>query len=97
LEEIKLKEIQIFRGGTHKEIEIRKAEDVFAALAERQRDLSKAKGLFKASFSVKFTDSKTPRTVTLSGNKAQYKRDDDSEILEQWFAARGFVNVGEGD
>ena len=43
------------------------------------------------------SDSKTPRTVTLSGNKAQYKRDDDSEILEQWFAARGFVNVGEGD
>ena len=97
LEEIKLKEIQIFRGGTHKEIEIRKAEDIFAALAERERDLSKAKGLFKASFSVKFTDSKTPRTVTLSGNKAQYKRDDDSEILEQWFAARGFVNVREGD
>jgi len=95
LEEVKLKEVQIFRGGVQKEIEIRKAVDVFAAMAERDRDLSQTRGIFKASFSVKFTDSKTPRTVTITGNKAQYKRDDDSEILEQWFAARGFLHEAE--
>ncbi len=97
LDEVKLKEVQIFRGGVHKEIEIRKAEDIFAAMAERDRNLSQTRGIFKASFSVKFTDSKTPRTVTITSNKAQYKRDDDSEILEQWFAARGFLHEVEDD
>jgi len=98
---VRLKEFQISHYGTHKEIEIRKAEDVFAALEARGRGIPNAGRLTKASFLIKFTDSKSPRTVTLySGNRAQFKRDDDAEIIEQWMTNRGFIvtdseNAGE--
>jgi len=57
---VRLKEFQIFRGGTHKEIEIRKAEDIFASLEERDRTIPNGGRLSKASFQIKFSDSKTP-------------------------------------
>jgi hypothetical protein len=95
IEEIKwvrLKEFQINWRGTHKEIEIRKAEDIFASLEERGRSIPRGGQLSKASFLIQFSDSKTPRTVTLSsGNRAQFKRDDDAEVLEKWLIRRGFV------
>jgi len=95
---VRLKEFQIFRGGTHKEIEIRKAEDIFASLEERDRSIPNGGRLSKASFQIKFADSKTPRTVTLSsGNRAQFKRDDDAEVLEKWLIRRGFVISGSED
>ena len=66
---VRLKEFQIFRGGTHKEVEIRKAEDIFASLEERDRSIPNGGRLSKASFQIKFSDSKTPRTVTLSSRQ----------------------------
>jgi hypothetical protein len=46
----------------------------------------------KASFLVKFTDAKTPRTVTIRPqNIASYTRDSDASIVETWLTARGFV------
>ena len=48
--------------------------------------------IIKASFLIKFTDSKTARTVTISsGNRAGFKRDDDADILEAWMTRRGFI------
>ncbi len=92
IEEIKLKEVQIFWGGTEKEIEIRKANDVFSALAARERSLPVKATIRQASFQVKFTDSKTPRTITIHpSNIAQYTRDDDSTIIEDWLVKRGFI------
>ncbi len=46
----RLKEIQIFRGGTYKEIEIRKSEDIFSSLRDRERSLPAGGKLIKASF-----------------------------------------------
>ncbi len=91
VEYIKLKELQINHGGTQKEIEIRRAEDVFSVYEHAGRSLPRYQSIARASFTVKFTDSKTPRTVTISPTKAQYKRDYDSQVLEQWFTARGFL------
>lgn len=91
IDKVTLTEIRFQSSGAYSEIEIRKADDVFAAYASRSKLLLQTKGLYRASFSVKFTDSKTPRTVTICGNEAKYKRDSDSEILEKWFEARGFV------
>jgi hypothetical protein len=96
LEEVKLLEVQIFRGGTHKAVEIHKAEDVFAVMEERNTDRSYFRGVFKASFSFAFRGSKTPRTVTITGNKALYKRDGDSVIIERWFVVRGFAGDSGG-
>jgi hypothetical protein len=91
VEYIKLKELQINHGGDNKEIEIRKAEDVFSVYEDRAMKLPSRETIAKAGFTVKFIDSKTTRTVTITPTKAQYKRDDDSQVLEQWFAARGFL------
>jgi hypothetical protein len=41
---------------------------------------------------VKFVDCKTPRSVTIKPpNVAQYTRDSDAVILEEWMAQRGFI------
>ena len=92
LEWVRLKEFQIFRGGSQKEVEIRKAEDIFASLRERERSFPNSGPIIKASFLIKFADSKTARTVTISsGNRARFKRDDDADILEAWMTRRGFI------
>lgn len=89
---VRLKEYQIFRGGSQKEVEIRKAEDIFASLNERERSFPQGGPITRASFLIKFTDSKNARTLKISsGNRAQFKRDDDTEIIEQWMTNRGFI------
>lgn len=89
---VKLREIQVFRGGPHKEIEIRKAEDLFAVYNESEKKKFPQSRIFRATMQVKFSDAKSARSVSLStGNKAQFKRDDDAEILEEWMVRRGFI------
>jgi len=89
-----LKEIRIFRGGIHKEMEIHKSEDIFASMKENGYTIPDNGKLCKASFLIKFSDSRTPRTVTLSsGNRAQFRRDGDTEIIEKWMIRRGFISM----
>ena len=92
MEWVRLKELQFFWGGAEKEIEIRKANDIFAAYASRDRSLPKNARIIRASFLVKFTDSKTARTVVIRpSNIAQYARDDDAAMIEEWLKRRGFI------
>jgi hypothetical protein len=96
LEYVKLKEIQFFWGGNYNEVEIHKAEDVFAAIEDRRVVLPKDPRVSKATFAVKFKDAKAERTATISStNRAYYKRDDDGGILETWMRRRGFIIFGE--
>jgi hypothetical protein len=89
---IKLKEYQIFFGGSPWEIISRKSDDVFAALDGRQQQIPRGGRLIRASFLVKFTDCKKPRTVVIRpSNVAQFRRDEDAAILEEWLTARGFI------
>jgi hypothetical protein len=91
IDTITLKEVQILWGGPEGEIEIRRAKDLFEALKGRKKELPKGR-LVKASFLVKFTDAKTPRTVTIRPqNIASYTRDSDASVVEAWLTARGFV------
>lgn len=92
LEEIRLVEYRRYWGGAYKEIEIRKASDIFAALAARQQELGSKGRLVGATFKVKFTDSPKERSVTIRppGN-AKYERNEDSERIEVWLANRGFI------
>ncbi len=92
LEWIKLKEVHLYWGGPQSEVEIRKADDVFAALKGRNRSLPETARLIRAVFQVKFTDSKTPRSVTIRpSNIAQFTRDSDAEQVEEWLDKRGFI------
>jgi len=98
MEWVRLKEVQYFWGGAEKEIEIRKANDVFAALAARGRGMPSKARIIRASFQVKFTDSKTARTVTIRpSNIAQYTRDSDAAVVEDWLSKRGFILADQED
>lgn len=92
MEWVKLTEVQFFWGGAENERETRKADDVFAALAARGRSMPAKARIIRASFQVKFVDSDTPRTVTIRpSNIAQYTRDHDSTVIEEWLDKRGFI------
>lgn len=94
MEWIRLKEIQYFWGGPEGEVEIRKASDLFAVLERRKRTIPEMARILRASFLVKFADSKTPRTVTLRpSNVASYTRDSDASVVEDWFTKRGFIKT----
>jgi hypothetical protein len=95
MESVRLVEIQYAWGGKFHETETRKADDVFGALEERDRQMPQKARIVLARFKVKFTESKTPRTVTIRpSNVAQYQRDADSTLVEQWLLNRGFIKTG---
>jgi hypothetical protein len=92
LENVSLVELWFFHGGTYTEIEIRKATDVFAALAARKRTIPPAARLSRAVFSVQFAGAPRPRKFTIRPtNITEYTRDEDSELLERWMQKRGFI------
>lgn len=98
IEWIKLKEYQIFYPGNPWEIVSRKSDDVFSALDTRGRTIPDGGKISRASFQVKFADCKTPRSVVIRpGNIAQFTRDDDSILVEQWLESRGFIVREEAD
>jgi len=96
LDWVKLKEVQYYWGGAHNEIEVRKADDIFAAMEKKGRSMPKKVKIIRASFQVKFTDAKTPRSMTVKPPyAAQYTRDSDSAAIEDWLTKRGFVLNGQ--
>ena len=97
VEWIKLKELQFFWGGPYREIEIWKADDIFAMLADKERKIPSGVPILKAGFHVKFEDAKNPRTVSIRpSNVAQFSRDDDGELVEAWLKKREFIITPEG-
>lgn len=97
LEHIRLVEVQRTWGGVHQEVEIRKADDIFAALAARNATLEYGR-LTSAVVKVKFTGSDRERSVTIRlPSSARYERNDDSELIGQWLARRGFVRRRPGN
>lgn len=92
MEWVKLRAVHLDRGGNHYTLDIRKASDVFASLAEESATFPAELRIAAAVFQVKFTDSKNPRLVTIRPcNLAQYARDVDAAIVEDWLERRGFV------
>nr|CRH06174.1 conserved protein of unknown function [Candidatus Magnetococcus massalia] len=89
---ILLREIAIYRGGKHSEVEKHQAKDLFGAFEERNYTLWPTMRLVTAQFEVKFSDSSKSRMlVILPSNRAKYTRDDDSNLLEKWMTKRGFI------
>jgi hypothetical protein len=87
-----LVEYRRYWGGAYKEVEIRRASDIFAGLADRGQELGSRGRLVSAAFKVRFTGSAKERGVTIRppGN-ARYERNEDSELIEVWLAKRGFM------
>jgi hypothetical protein len=96
IEWIKLREVHLFFGGNPWEVVMRKSDDYFALLKSRNKQFPTEGRIIKATFQVKFSDAKTPRSVVIKpSNIAQFTRDDDSVLVEKWLEARGFIiNAG---
>ena len=95
MERIRLKEVSFLRGGAEGEIETHAARDVFKALESRGQVLPSSVRIRHASFQVKYTDSKRPRSFTIrTPHNAQYARETDNVVAEEWLRKRGFI-IGE--
>lgn len=91
IDSIQLTEITYYWGGAENEVEIRRAGDLFAALKARNGKILNAR-LVGAKFRVKFSDCKTPRSISIRPpNVAKFTRDDDGRLVEEWLAKRGFT------
>jgi hypothetical protein len=94
---VRLVECRRYWGGMYREVEIRKAEDIFAALADRNIQTLAGGRLNSATFKVAFEDSDKERSVTIRPpGIARYERNDDSELIEQWLRRRGFILSDQG-
>ena len=68
------------------------SDDVFGLLEASRKVFPSGGNLVRAKFKIKFSDARTPRNVTINkGNRAGFKIDDDSIVLEKWLTARGFI------
>jgi hypothetical protein len=91
IENILMSEVHLIWGGGYNEIEVRKADDLFAAFATRGYRLPKNSRPAKAAFKITFADSEKPRTVVVpSSNSILYTRDTDAPAVEEWLELRGF-------
>lgn len=92
IEWIRLKEIQLIFGGPKGERVTRSADDLFVHWERSGATIHPSARIVKANFFVKFTDAKTPRTVTIRpSNVAHYVRDHDGLTLERFLLERGFI------
>jgi hypothetical protein len=87
----KLKEIVVFHGsrGDWERVKYQ-APNLFQRWTAGARPFPGG-SISQASFTVKFADSKTPRTVSIrSSTKLLVSRDHDSEAVERWLWLRHF-------
>jgi hypothetical protein len=91
IESIKLKELVVFNGsrGDWERIKYQ-APNLFQRWMAGARPFPSG-SISQASFTVKFTDSKDPRTVSIrSSTKLLVSRDHDSDAVERWLWERHF-------
>lgn len=89
---VKLIEIQVQYRGPFNDSNTYRSNDLFASMEAGGRTMPALKFLVSASFSVKFENSKRPRTVKIrTPNIANFDRKEDSHLVELWLRRRDFV------
>lgn len=98
---VRLVEYRQYWGGQYKESEVRRADNIFAALAKRKASQTMSGTPSAAVFKVKFSESEKERRVVIRvPSSARYERNEDCEIIERWLYERNFIikrDVPEGD
>ncbi len=95
MQEVKLVEVNRKWNNAQHEIDIKKADDIFA-LGDRARSFLGNGMLTKLMFRVWFEGVDKPRSVTVRWpNVTKYERDSDSELIEKWLRLRGFIKRDE--
>jgi hypothetical protein len=93
---VRLVEYRRYWGGAQKEIEVRRAEDIFAALDARHAGGLAGGRLIAATFKVRFHGTSKERSVTIRPpGIARFERDEDSELIEAWLRQRGLIQQHE--
>lgn len=96
MEWVKLVEVQYHWGGPENDREIRRSDDMFASLERKKRVIPPTATITRASFKVRFSDSKKERSVRIRpSNVALYVRDSDGVIVEDFLTKRGFIKGAE--
>jgi len=96
IEQIILREIEFFWGGSQSAIEIRRANDIFAMWQQHDppytiRENAK---INRAAFHVYFTGSSKPRNVQIRpSNTLNLGRHCDAALVERWLMERGFIQT----
>lgn len=94
LSQIVLREVEWAWDNGHNEVQIKRADDLFAATAARGADaylVPNGARLIRASFDFYFGDSLKPRRVQVRlPNTVKVGRHCDAQIVQQWISARGF-------
>ena len=92
LDWVRLKEVEVFCGNGL--TVIYKAPDLFSKLGTGAEAALRSGFLTRAGFTVKFADSRTARSVSVRPpNRAEYTRDGDRLVLEQWMLKRRFMGT----
>jgi hypothetical protein len=92
IEHVTLVEVQTLTGGQGYLRQTHNAEDLFTIIEHERVSLPEADCLVRASFLVRFSDSKKRRTVKIMGsNKLSVVRDGDTALIEKLLDARGFI------
>lgn len=92
IEDITLTEVQTYTGGRDWLRQTQQAWDLFTLIEQERVVLPEVDWLVRASFLVRFSDSKKRRMIKILGsNKLSVVRDGDTELMEKWLDARGFI------
>ncbi|HNQ90533.1 MAG TPA: hypothetical protein PKM73_18115 [Verrucomicrobiota bacterium] len=93
IEDILLTEVQILAASGNEWLRsTHHASDLFTAIETERVLLPDAESLVRASFLVRFSDSKKRRTIKILGsNRLSVVRDGDTALMERWLDARGFI------
>lgn len=92
IEDITLTEVQTLTGGRDWLRQTHHAPDLFTVVEHERVQLPEPDCLVRASFLVRFSDSKKRRMIKIMGtNKLSVVRDGDTALMEKWLDARGFV------
>jgi len=101
MESVTLREVEFFYPGKPWQRITRKSDDVFLLIEKELFKWPPLDRITRAGFEVKFTkENKTRRVTIIGSNKAQYSRDGDMGMIEQWLKLAGFImtrNEGEDD
>ncbi len=95
---VRVTELHFSLGGELNDRMIHKSKDYFLSLLVNERKMPAHFPITQCTFEIKFSNAAASRKVKIqSGNKASYKRDDDADVLEEWFRKRGFITVGQNE
>jgi hypothetical protein len=92
LKKITLIELDVYLGGNLSESIVYRSDNLFKSDRLKSDAFHPGRIMQAATFEIAFTTAKHTRTVKIeTPNKANFKRDNDGKLVEQWLRTAGFI------